>query len=412
MDPQSRVVVTGMGVVAPNGIGLDAFWDSLINCKSGIGPITLFDVSKYPLKAAGQVKEFVLKDYLPDCKPNRLARQTQLGLVACKMAVEHAKLTKELLQLENPLQLVVGICSAAADIIENAKEIIMTRGADRVRPHMVGSCQPHAISAAFVQLLGVPTSVTTLSSACPSGLDAVALASKMIKDGKTDLVIVGAADSPINNTGVAGFAAAGIPCLSEDLAPEESSRPFDTKSSGGPMAEGAGFVILERLDSAMARGAEPYMEILGGATTTDAPGSKTLEGLFRTMNMAMDNAGIIPEQVDYICANAISSLNADRMETKLIKKVFGNRAYQIPISSIKAITGNPLAAAGMFQIITCAMAMLNGVVPPTANLTNPDPECDLDYVPLAPRTVKINTALANMHGMGGENSTLIMQRMM
>jgi len=306
VDTQNRVVVTGMGVVAPNGIGLDAFWDSLIHCKSGIGPITLFDVSSYPLKIAGEIKGFDLREYFGNgCKPNRLGRQTQLGLVACKMAAENAGLTKESLKGRGPLQLVVGICSAAADIIESAKEIIMTRGANRVRPYMVGACQPHAISAAMIQLFDVQTSVTTISSACPSGLDAVALAAKMIKDGKTDLVVVGAADSPLSNTGVAGFSAAGIPSLSKDFPPEEVSRPFDAKRSGVVLSEGAGFLVLERLDSALARGMQPLMEIVAGATVTDTPGTTGMEGLFHSMRMALTNAGMYPDQIDYICPKSI-----------------------------------------------------------------------------------------------------------
>ena len=409
MDTQPRVVVTGMGVVAPNGIGLDAFWDSLINCKSGIGPITLFDVSDYPLKIAGEIKNFDLREYFESCKPNRLGRQTQLGLVACKMAADDAGLTKVLLKGREVLHLVIGICSAAADIIESAKEIIMTRGADRVRPYMVGACQPHAISAAMVQLLDVQTSVTTISSACPSGLDAVALAAKMIKEGKTDLIVVGAADSPLSNTGVAGFAAAGIPSLSQDFPPEEVSRPFDAKRSGVVLAEGAGFLVLERLDSALSRGATPYMEILGGATITDTPGESGMEGLFHSMNMAMANAGIYSDQIDYICANACGDIGGDRIEVESVKKLFGNRAYQIPISSVRGVTGHPLAAAGMFQIIACALMMKNQTIIPTANLQNPDPACDLDHVPLESRRGKIIFAMANGHGMGGENSTLIMK---
>ncbi|MCC7299964.1 MAG: beta-ketoacyl-[acyl-carrier-protein] synthase family protein [Verrucomicrobia bacterium] len=410
MESGNRVVVTGMGVVAPNGIGLDAFWDSLINCKSGIGPITLFDVSDYPLKVAGQVKGFDLKRYMPDCKTNRLGRQTQLGLLACKMAIEHAGLTPEMLKREAPLQFVMGICSAAADIIEQAKELIMTKGADRVRPYMVGASQPHAVSAVIAQMLGGEVSVTTLSSACPSGLDAVALGAKIIKEGRADLVIVGAADSPINNTGVAGFAAARIPSLSNEFPAEETSRPFDAKSDGGPMSEGSGFLVLERLDSALARGASVYIEILAGATATDAPGSGPLDGLRRTMDMALKNAGISATMIDYICANAISSIVSDRAETEAIKHVFGQHAYEIPISSIKSTVGNPLAAAGIFQVIACALAVTHKTIPPTANLKNSAPGCDLDYVPLFPRSATVNYALANMHGMGAENSTLIMKK--
>jgi 3-oxoacyl-[acyl-carrier-protein] synthase II len=236
------------------------------------------------------------------------------------------------------------------------------------------------------------------------------LATKIIKEGKSDLVIVGAADSPINNTGVAGFAAARIPSLSDEFPVEESSRPFDAKSDGGPMSEGAGFLVLERLDSALARGATVYLEILAGATATDAPGSGPLEGLCRTMDTAIKNAGICPDKIDYICANAISSLVADKAETDAIKKIFGDCAYRIPISSIKSIVGNPLAAAGIFQVIACSLAMMHNKIPPTANLTNPAKGCDLDYVPRIPRSATINYAIANMHGMGAENSTLVMKK--
>lgn len=399
-----------MGIVAPNGIGLDAYWDSLINCRSGIGPITSFDTDGFPLKIAGEVKNFDLRDYFGrDCKPHRLARQTQLGLVACKMAIDHAGLTKKDLQENKPLQMVIGICCSAIDVIVKAKEILMTKGAGRIRPHMVGSCQPHAIGAALVQMLDVQTSVTTVSSACPSGLDAMSDAFKMIKEGQTDLIVVGAADSPLDSSSIASFVAAGIPSVSTDFPPEEISRPFDPKRSGVVISEGAGFVVLERLDSALARGAVPYMEILGGATVTDTPGAEGMEGLLHSMDTAMKNAGIYPEQVDYICANACSDPAGDKAEVDRIKQLFGTNAYRIPVSSIRGVTGHPLAAAGMFQVITCALMMKSGLVCPTANLNNPDPVCDLDHVPLTPRRADIKIALANGHGMGGENSTLIMR---
>ncbi len=411
MEAQNRVVVTGMGVVAPTGIGLDVFWDSLLSCKSGIGPITLFDVSDYPLKIAGEVKNFDIRDLLNvSCKPYRLARQTQLALVAFKMAVDHAGLTKEQLQKDGPLSMILGISSGGADIIEKAKEIIMTRGANRVRPYMVGACQPHAIGAALVQYFGIQTVVSTISEACPSGLDAVIVATQKIKSGKADLVIVGGADSPLSNTGVAGFSAAGIPSLSTEFPPEQISRPFDAKRSGVVLSEGSGFLILERLDSALARGAKPYMEIAGGAAFTDTPGQGNMEGLFHSMNMAMTNAGVYPEQIDYICANAVSDPVGDKTETELIKKCFGQRAYQIPISSVRGALGHALSAAGMFQLIACALSMESQIIPPTANLHYSDSECDLDYVPLEPRKAQVGCALVNSHGIGGENCTVIVQR--
>ena len=411
MISSNRVVVTGMGVVSPCGIGLDSFWDSLIHCKSGIGPITLFDTTDYPLKVAGEVKNFDLRDYFGrDCKPKRLGRQTQLGLAACKMAIEHAGLKQEDLGKGGGLQLVTGICSSAADVIEAAKEIIMTKGANRVRPYMVGASQPHAISAAMAYFLGVPASVTTLSSACPAGLDAVAYAAKIIREGKKDLVIAGAMDSPINNTGVAGFATAGSPPITDEVPPDKQARPFDVDSIGGPMSEGAGFLVLERLDCVLARGGTPYLEILGGCSVMDALGSFPLEGLGRSMSGALQESGIRPDEVGYISANAIGSLLSDRTEISLIKKVFGDVAYRIPISSIKGATGNPLAAAGIFQVISCALAMQHGVIPPVTNLENLDPECDLDIVCHTSRKVGARYCIANMHGMAGENSTLVMKR--
>ncbi len=410
MTASNKVVVTGMGIVAPNGIGLDAFWDSLIHCKSGVGPITLFDTSDIPLKIAGEVSGFNLRDHINGrCKPSRLARQTQLGIVACKMAIENAGLSKKILQENAPVSMVLGISSNPVDITQEVTEILLTHGASRVRPSMAGACQPFSIGAALVDFLDIRMSVTTISAACPSGLDAVAVATKKIKEGGVDVVIVGTADSPLNISTVAAFIKAGIPSLSTDFPPEEISRPFDAKRSGVVLSEGAGFLVLERLDSALSRGAEPLMEILGGATVTDTPGSGGMEGLFHSMNMAIKNAGIYPEQVDYICANATSDPLADKTETQLIKKIFGARAYQLPISSIRGVTGHSLAPAGMSQVIACALTMKHQTLLPTANLTNPDPECDLDYVPLKSRKAGINVALANSHGLGGENSTVVMK---
>jgi len=407
----NRVVVTGMGIVSPCGIGLDAYWDALIHCKSGIGPITLFDTTNLPLKIAGEVKDFNLRDYFgKDCKPHRLARQTQLGLVACKMALEDAGLTSEMMQKDLPVSLVMGICSAGVDVTEQAMETVIKRGPTRVRPHIVGSCQPHAISAALIDLFAMQTSITTISSACPSGLDAVAFASKMIKEGRSDIVIVGSTDSPLNISTASSFYTAGIPPVSNDFLPEEIARPFDAHSCGGPMSEGAGFLVVERIESALARGAQVYAEVLGGATMTDPPGMPPLSGLLKTMRLALDNSGVSPSDVDYICANAISHLASDLKETELIKEIFGRHAYDIPVSSIKGVTGNPLAAAGIFQAVACMKAFLHETIPPTANLNDVAPGCDLDYVPLKPRHSKITHAMMNMHGMAGENSTLILKR--
>lgn len=398
-----------MGVVAPTGIGLTIFWDSLIHCKSGIGPITLFDVSNFPLKIGGQVRDFDLRRHIPNSKPQRLARQTQLALVACRMALQHAGLDLESLRAKGLTTIVLGISSGGTDVISDGMEVVITRGPRHVRPFMVGACQPHAIGAALVQCLGIQAALTTVSEACPSGLDAVMTATRIIKEGRADLVIAGGADSPLNSAAFAGFAACGLPSMNSEFPPEEVSRPFDAKRSGVVLSEGAGFVVLERLDSALARGATPYMEIAGGAMVTDTPGTGKMDGLSLSMQTAMDNAGVYPKQIDYVCANAFGSKQGDIAEVEWIKKCLGDRALRIPVSSIRGVLGHALSAAGMSQVIALAMMMQTRTVIPTANLHYPDPQCDLDHVPLQSRPANIQFALANSHGIGGENGTLVVK---
>lgn len=403
-----RVVVTGMGVVSPCGIGLEPFWDSLINCKSGIGPITLFDTTNHPLKFAGEIKNFSLKDYIPNAKPKRCSRQTQFALVAAQMAVEDAGLSDGTLSKEQPVSFVLGISCSAIDIIIEADEIMKERGAKRIRPHMVGSCQPHAVGAMIAKQLGVQASITTLSGACPSGLDAVLVASKMIKQGRADRVIVGAGDSPLHPASAASFAASGIPSVTTDFPPEEACRPFDRNRSGVVLSEGAGFLILERLDVAISRGAKLYAEVLGGESLTDAFDGEKMDGLLSTMEFALKNSGIQAKDIDYICANAAGEPLGDKNESDFIKRIFGDLAYRIPISSIRGVLGHALAPSGISQIIACALAMKTGSIPPTANLTESDPHCDLDYVPLTARNIAIQKALINAHGIGSENTSVIL----
>jgi 3-oxoacyl-[acyl-carrier-protein] synthase II len=411
MDPQSRVVVTGMGVVAPNGIGLDAFWDSLINCKSGVGPITRFDASDFPVKIAGEVKNFDLRDYFgKDCRPHRYSNQTQFGLVACKQALEQAGLTPEMLKKEDCIPVILGVASSATHLVEHGIEVMNKRGAEKT-PLTVRAIPPAATAGAISHFFDFQVSATTISSCCPSGLDAVCEAARLIQDGRSDIVLAGAADSYVTPITVAGFAAISLTSRSSDFPPEEISRPFDLKRSGGVFSEGAGFLVLERLDSALARGATPLMEIVAGARFTDSIEGGDLNGMRKSMDAALKNAGIYPEQVDYICADAASQITMDAAETKMIKKVFGERAYRIPVSSIRGVMGHALASSALMQMVTCALTMKHQLIPPTANLIYPDPNCDLDYVPLKPRKAKVEIAIANSRGMAKENSTLVVKRM-
>lgn len=409
MQLPCKVVVTGIGVVAPTGIGLEAFWSSLLSCKSGVGPITHFDAANFSVKIAGEVKGFRLRDFIPDARPHRMSRQTQLAVAACKLAIEHAGLTPEWLRKHEPLRLVLGISSSGADVIEAAKATIMTRGPGRVK-FMVGASQPSATAANIVEHYQVQAAVTTVSNACPSGLDALEIATKEIQAGRADCIVVGGADSPLNTTGVAGFARTGVLSTCTDLPPEQVSRPFDRRRTGVVLAEGAGFMVLERLDSALARGATPLLEILCAVSMLDPPGAETSAGLLATMELALQNAALYPDQIGYICANALSHRKTDATEARLIRTLFGDAFRRIPVSSIRGVMGHPLAPAGIFQAACCALAMRHGLIPPTANLTDPDPACELDHVMGAPRRAAVEIAMVNAHGQRGENTTLLVRK--
>lgn len=410
MEPPCRVVVTGMGIVAPNGIGLDAFWDSLIHCKSGIGPITRFDTEKSPVKVAGEVRNFDMRDtFGPRCHPYRYSLQTQMGLVACHQAFEQAGLTPEQLKKSEVIPVVMGVASGATHLVEYGVEKLKERGNLNIR-ESVRAIPPAATAGAIAQVFGFQVSATTISSCCPSGLDAVIEAAKLIRTGQSDLVLTGAVDSYVTPTTVAGFAAIRINSASTEFPPDQLSRPFDAKRSGAVFSEGAGFLVLERLDAALARGAVPLMEIVSGARFTDSVGGDELGGMGKSMELALRNAGIYPGQVDYICADAASQPTMDPAEVKMIKRVFGAYAYQVPVSSIRGVMGHALAAAALMQMVTLAKVLEHQLIPPTANLTCPDPDCDLDHVPLTARDGKVQWAIANSRGMARENSTLVVRK--
>jgi 3-oxoacyl-[acyl-carrier-protein] synthase II len=410
MEPQNRVVVTGMGIVSPIGIGLDAFWDSLINCKSGIGPITRFDASDFPVKIASEVKNFDMRDYFgKECRPHRYSHQTQMGLVACKQALEQAGLTPEALNNEEPIPVVLGVASSANHLIEKNAEILSERGSHKM-PLNVRAFPASATAGAISHFFGFQISATTISSCCPAGLDAILEAARIIQNGRSDLVLAGAMDSYVTPVTVASFSAVKMTSSSTDFPPENVCRPFDKKRTGAVFGEGAGFLVLERLDSALARGATPLVEIVSGARFTDPADGEYLSGMVQSIDAALKNAGIYPNQVDYICAIAPGALDMDVQEVKVIKKVFGDYAYRIPVSSIWGTVGHALAFDAVMQMVTCVLAIKHNLIPPTANLTDPDPECDLDHVPLVPRKARIDIAIASSHGMAAENSTLVVKR--
>jgi 3-oxoacyl-[acyl-carrier-protein] synthase II len=407
---RNRVVITGMGILAPNGIGIEAFWESILTGRSGIGPITFFDASGLKDQIAGEIKDFNPLNYIePELKPKRMARHTQLAYVAAMMAIEDAGLKITELDLPSPTPVVVGVSTSALDVIERVFTDSDRRGLDGVSPMALGASKPQAAANVIADRIGAGAHAATVSSACPSGLDAVASAAKMIRSGETELAVAGGADAPITLHGVASFIASGL-SISHNGEPERASRPFDLSRKSGVLSEAAGMFVLENLERAEGRGARIYLEISGYGAQRDLEPERMASGLRGSMEMALANAGCTIEDIDYISAYGPGDPTLDAAEVRYIKEVFGERAYAVPVSSIKGVTGNPLAAAGPLQIAACALSLRDQLIPPTANYEIADPECDLDVVPLRPRRTKLNRALVNVRGLGGSASSLVVSR--
>lgn len=399
-----------MGVLAPNGIGLDAFWTSLLNAQSGIGPITLFDASNFKSRIAGEVKDFDPFDYIEaDMKPKRMARHTQFAYAAAMMALEDGGLEFRHLPLDGPIPVVIGVSTSALDVIERVFHEVNGPGPDRVNPTALGASKPQAAANVIADRIGACAHASTVSSACPSGLDAIAIAAAMIRSGEADIAIAGGADAPITPLAMASFIASGL-SSQRNSEPETASRPFDLSRDSGVISEGAGIVILENLEHAEARGAKLYVEMSGYGTQRDLDPQKPASGLEFSMGLALANAGYAPDEIDYISAYGPGHPLLDAIEMDIIKRVFGRRAYLVPVSSIKGVTGNALAAGGPFQVIACALSIRDQLLPPTANYEVADPACDLDCVPNRSRKVKLDSALVNVRGLGGSASTMVLNR--
>lgn len=411
MDKRNRAVITGMGVLAPNGVGLEEYWRSILEGKSGVGPITLFDASAFESRIAGEVKGFDPRDYMrAELKPRRMARHTQLAYAATMLALADAGLNPAELDLPSPTPVVIGVSTSALDVIERVFHDVTERNPNRVGPFELAASKPQAAANLIADHLGASADASTVSSACPSGLDAVAMAAAAINRGDAEFAVAGGADAPITPLAMASFIASGL-SSSRNGNPETASRPFDLTRDSGVISEGAGILILENLERAQARGARIYMEISGYGTQRDLDPKQPATGLEFSMKLALSNAGCAPKDIDYISAYGPGHPYLDAAEISIIKKVFGKDAHLIPVSSIKAVTGNALAAGGPFQIISCGLSMRDQVIAPTSNYEVADPLCDLDIVPNRPRKARINYALVNVRGLGGTASTMVLNRL-
>lgn len=411
MGCHNRVVVTGMGVLAPNGTGLKAFWKSLVASESGIGPITLFDAHDHRSRIAGEVKRFDPLDYMPATwKPRRMARHTQLAYAATKMALQDANFDPAKARPETVLPVCIGVSTSAMDVLERGFNELMKRGPRGVNPGVVRNCQPQAVAHLISQKLGVETQALTISSACPSGIDAIATAAQRIRSGDVDIAIAGGADAHVTPLAMASFASSGLLTFDDNANPKRASRPYDESSSGGVVSEGAAIVVLENMDRALARGSKAYLEIIGYGGQMDSEPGDPFNGLEAAMRSALANASRLPEDIQYICSYGPGDPKLDVAEVRMVQRIFGKAAENIPISSIKGVTGNPLAAAGPLQLITCALAFMHNLIPPTANHQTPCEGCDLDFVAGRARKSRANCALLNVRGLGGGNSSMVVER--
>ena len=342
-------------------------------------------------------------------KPQRMARHTQFAYAATMMALKDAGLDLTEASFPSPTPVVVGVSTSALDVIENVFRVSENRGIDAIAPTALSASKPQAAANVIADRIGTRARAATVSSACPSGLDAVALATTMVRSGAAELAIAGGADAPLTKHGLASFIATGM-VSARNGEPEKASRPFDVERDSGVIAEGAGMFVLEDLERAQARGARIYLEISGYATQRDRAPDDLASGLAESMRLALANASRSADDIDYISAYGPGDPFLDAAEVRYIKEVFGERAYSIPISSIKGVTGNPLAAAGPLQLAACALSLRDQIIAPTTNCELPDPECDLDFVPLRPRKAKLNCILMNVRGLGGGASSLVVDR--
>ena len=406
-----RVVVTGMGVVAPNGNNLDDFWKSIKNSETAIAPITRFDCSNIGAKMAAEVKNFDPGLYIDKKELKRMDIFCQYAVSAAKMAVSHSGLDTEAVDSER-FGVIIGVGFGGLMTFEKQHAILMEKGPKRVSPLFIPMMIPNMAAAMVSIATGAKGINECVVTACSSGNNAIGNAFRFIQNGEMDIMICGGAEAAITELSLAGFSNMRAVSFSED--PNRASIPFDKERSGFVMGEGSGILVIEEYEHAIARGANIIAEIKGFASTSDAyhmtAPSVNGEGGARSMRHAVEDAGLVPEDIDYINAHGTSTPLNDKNETAAIKTVFGDYAYEVSISSTKSMTGHLLGAAGGVEAIICCMAIQDQFVPATANYKVPDEECDLDYTPVKGKTKELNNVLSNSLGFGGHNSTVIFKK--
>lgn len=408
-----RVVITGIGLITPAGTGTEKSWKNIVEGKSGIKKITRFDASSYPVKIAGEVNDFRAEDFIDPKDIPKMDLFIQFAVGASLLALKDAGLSPG--EFKNPerVGVIIGAGFGGLPEIERQHSALLEGGPRKVTPFFIPMVIPNLASGWVSIITGAKGINLAISTACSAGLHAVGEAYRYIREGKADLIICGGTEAPISPLAIAGFSSMKALSKRND-EPEKASRPFEKNRDGFVIGEGAGILILEEYESAKRRGAEIYAEIVGyGANgdayhiTSPAPDG---EGAKECMKLALEDARMNPEEIEYINAHGTSTKLNDLYETIAIKKVFGDHAYKLMVSSTKSVIGHTLGAAGGIECAVLALTIKHGIIPPTINYEEKDPECDLDYVPNIAREKRITAGMSNSFGFGGTNGCIIMKR--
>ncbi len=407
-----RVVITGMGVISPVGSGIEKFWKSLLAGKSGIRPITHFDASKFDCRICGNVIDYNELDHFSTKEARHLAKFVQYAVVTSREAIEHAKLNLKNVDLDR-VGVLVGSGIGSIGTMEREYDKYLRKGPSKISPFFIPRIIINEASGQVSIQTGARGPTTCVATACATANNAIGDAFRFIQYGEADVIIAGGTESANTVLGIGGFCA--LKALTErNDQPEKASRPFDLNRDGFVMAEGAGIVILESLDHAKKRGAPILAEMMGYGRTSDAyhvtAPDESGKGAAKAMELALQDAGLKPENIDYINAHGTSTKLNDKVETLAIKIALKNHAKKVPISSTKSMTGHLLGAAGGIELIASIMAIRDNIIPPTINYETPDPDCDLDYVPHVSRKAEVDVVMSNSLGFGGHNATLIVKR--
>ncbi|HEY2917620.1 MAG TPA: beta-ketoacyl-ACP synthase II [Candidatus Binatia bacterium] len=412
MNEQRRVVVTGLGLVSPLGTGVEKNWQAILEGRSGIRKITRFATDGFPSRIAGEVPDFKAEDFIESKEIKKMDLFIQFALGAAAMAMEDSGLKIEG-EFANEVGVIIGVGLCGIDTIEVTHKALLDGGPRKISPFFIPKVISNLAAGHIAIRYGAKGVNWTPTSACASGTHAIGEAFHLIRRGMQDAVIAGGAESVITPLGVGGFAAMKALSTRND-EPERASRPFDKERDGFIIGEGSGVLILEEREQALKRGAKIYAEVVGYAANGDAhhmtaPAPEG-EGAARCMRLALKDAGVAPSDIDYINAHGTSTEYNDANETTAIKTVFGEHAAKVAVSSTKSMTGHLLGAAGAVEGVYSVLALYHGVLPPTINYENPDPTCDLDYVPNTARKADIEIALSNSFGFGGTNACAIFRR--